>query len=307
MPTYGMGDAMREMRIRLGYTQEEMAYGICTPGTLSRIENGKAAVSKQVFEALCTRMPGLHHIWISLDTETEMRRSGLCKQILLYLESGKTEDAKMALESYRRIADFDSPFCRQFLQYAQAICQAVLKENEKEILPMLQTALEITMPDYRERLKTLKKAVALSYDEVYILSNMGIAYARRGEPETAFEMFRYLKEYMEKQSLDKAESMRISPMILGNLAWILKCQGRFDEAVRQCNRGIEVCCLIGNYTVLPNLLCIKAYCLTAVGRVKIAEKCRRQAKAILDITEEYRGYGSFQEFYKATEPIFVTF
>lgn len=307
MPTYGMGDAMREMRIRLGYTQEEMAYGICTPGTLSRIENGKATVSKQVFEALCGRMPGLHHIWISLDTEKEMRRSGLCKRILLYLETGRINDAKEAIEQYRGLADFASPFCRQFLQYAKAICQAMLKENEEEVLPMLQAALEITMPNYRERLKLLKKAVALSYDEVYILSNMGIAYARRGEQETAFDILRYLKEYMEKQSLDFAESMRVSPMILGNLAWILKRQGRFDEAVRQCNRGIEVCCLIGKYTVLPNLLCMKAYCLTAAGKFETAGKCKRQAKAILDITEEYRGYGSFREFCKATDPIFVTF
>ena len=39
MPTYGMGDAIREMRNRLGCTQEELSYGICTAGTLSRIEN----------------------------------------------------------------------------------------------------------------------------------------------------------------------------------------------------------------------------------------------------------------------------
>lgn len=307
MPTYCMGDAIREMRIRLGYTQEEMAYGICTPGTLSRIENGKAAVSRQVFEALCGRMPGMRHVRISLDTEAEMRRSNLCKQILTYLELGKTGAAKTAIASYRRLADFESPFCRQFLQYAGAICQAILKENEEEVLPMLRAALEITMPDYRERLKTLKKAAALSYDEIYILSNMGIAHARRGKPDAAFGIFHYLKEYMEKQNLDLEESMRVSPMILGNLAWILKFHGRFDEAVRQCDRGIEACCFIGKYTVLPNLLCIKAYCLTAVGSFEIAEKCKRQAKAILDITEEYREYGSFREFCEATDPIFVTF
>ena len=78
MPTYGMGDAIREMRIRLGYTQEELAYGICTPGTLSRIENGRAVISKRVFEALCSRIPELHHVWIACDTKTEMQRSKFC-------------------------------------------------------------------------------------------------------------------------------------------------------------------------------------------------------------------------------------
>lgn len=307
MPTYGMGSAIREMRIRQGYTQEELAYGICTPGTLSRIENGKAAVSKQVFEAVCSRMPGLHHVWISFDTEKEMRRSKLCKQILLYLELRKMADAKAAIEGYRQACDGNNPFCRQFLQYAQAIYQAILKENEKEILPMLQEALKITMPDYEKRLHAHKKAVLLSYDEVYILSNMGIAHARQNEPEKAFEIFYYLKEHMESQKLDIEEFMKTEPMILGNLAWILKCQGRFDEAIRQCDEGIKICCLIGKYTILPSLLCIKAYCLTAVGSLKTAEKSRRQAEAILDVAEGYREYGSFQEFYKAMDPIFVTF
>lgn len=307
MPTYGMGEAMREMRIRLGYTQEEMAYGICTPGTLSRIENGREIASKQVLEALCSRMPGLHRAWVSFDTEREMERSRLCKQILLNMETRKMKEAKAAMERYRSLCDWKNPFCRQFSQYSGAIYLAILREREGEVLPMLRRALKITMPDYERRLRASKKAVVLTYDEVFILSNIGIAYARQNEPERAFDMFYYLKEYIERQKLDLAESMRTAPMIRGNLAWILKCQGRYDEAVRQCGKGIEACCCIGKYTVLPSLLCIRAYCLTAVGSLEMAEKSSRQAKAILDIIEEYREYGGFQEFYKAMDPIYVTF
>ena len=73
MPTYGMGDAIHEMRIRAGCTQEELAYGICTPGTLSRIENGKEVASKQVFEALCQRLCGRCHMEMCIRDRSSLR------------------------------------------------------------------------------------------------------------------------------------------------------------------------------------------------------------------------------------------
>ena len=307
MPTYGMGEAIREMRTRFGYTQEELSYGICTPGTLSRIENGRAVVSKQVFEALCQRMPGLHHVWISFDTKKEMQRSKLCKQILMNLELRRMDAAKSGIESYEELTEKENPFCRQFILYTQAIYQAIKKERIYEVLPKLKEALAITLPDFKERLYAQKKAVMLTYDEMYILSNMGIAYVQENKEEDALSIFDFLRRYIERQKLDLAESMRVRPMILGNLAWTLEREGRFEEAVRYCDAGIENCCFTGKFADLPHLLCIKAWCLTASGNLSMSKKSRRQAKAILDITEEYRGYGSFKEFYQAREPIFVTF
>lgn len=307
MPTYGMGEAIREMRGRMGYTQEELAYGICTPGTLSRIENGREIVSKQVFRALCSRMPGMHHMWISFDTKKEMQRSKLCKQILVYLELRKMAEAKNAMKQYGILKEEKNPFCRQFAMYTQAVYQAILKEREEEILPKLKQALEITIPDYVKRFQMPKKTVILTYDEIYILSNMGIAYAKQRETETAFRILYYLKYYLESRMLDPEDSAKIRPMILGNLAWILEKQRRYEEAVKQCDNGIESCFFSGNYTVLPHLFCIRAWCYTASKDFRMAEKSMRQAKAILDLTEEYRGYGSFEEFYKAIDPVFVTF
>lgn len=308
MPTYGMGDAIREMRIRLGYTQEELAYGICTPGTLSRIENGRAVISKRVFEALCSRIPELHHVWIACDTKTEMQRSKLCKQILHCLEFRRMEEAKDKMQRYSMLKDEKNPFCMQFMYYTWAVYQAIRKEREEEVLPLLQKALQITMPDYKERLGRQKKASVLTYDEVYILSNMGIAQMKQqNNMKKADFLLEYLENYFDKRELETSESMKACPMILGNRAWLFECQGRFEEAVKYCESGMEICRFTGRYTVLPYLLCVKARCFTASGSLKMAENCKRQAKAILDVTEEYRGYGCFEEFYEAREPIYVTF
>ena len=306
MPTYGMGEAIREMRNRLGCTQEELSYGICTAGTLSRIENGRAVVSKQVFEALCSRMPGLHHVWVACDTKVEMLRSRLCKQILHELEFHRLREAKAAIDQYRIVKNDKNIFCRQFEGYTTAIYHAIAKEDEEYTLPMLKQALSLTLPDYKERLSGAKKSIMLTYDEIYIFINMAIAYAKHQDADAAFSIFYFLKRHMEKQGLETIEAMKTAPMIFGNLAWLLEKAGRFQEAVRQCENGIQICHITGKYAILPHLLCIKARCMAAVGNHRTAVKFRRQAESILDVTEEYRGYGSFEELYKAREPIYVT-
>ena len=39
MAVYVVGDFLRETRLRKGYTQEEVSYGLCKPASVSRIDN----------------------------------------------------------------------------------------------------------------------------------------------------------------------------------------------------------------------------------------------------------------------------
>lgn len=56
MATYVIGDFIRETRIRKGYTQEEVSYGICTPASLSRIENGMQTPGRYILDKLMERL-----------------------------------------------------------------------------------------------------------------------------------------------------------------------------------------------------------------------------------------------------------
>ena len=52
MPIYPYGALIRQRREELGYTQEELADGICSVPTLSRIENGERLPTKEHSEML---------------------------------------------------------------------------------------------------------------------------------------------------------------------------------------------------------------------------------------------------------------
>lgn len=307
MPTYLMGEAIREMRIRSGYTQEELAFGVCTPGTLSRIENGKAVVSQQVFHALTERIPGIHHVWVTCNTETEMRRSKLCKQILGFLEYRDVSGARDAHSSYCAIMEPGNPFCRQFALYSLAICKVLEYGNMEEIICLLQEALLQTRLQEEDLYSRGKKQILFTCDELLILVNLGIAYQKEKRFGQANQLMRYLKTYIEEHDLEMAETAKLYPFILYNYGWILEDQGRLMEAEETCVTGIRHCYKTGKISWLPYLLCMQARCFAASGNLETARKCRMQASVIFDMRGEICGYGSFQEFEKAREPIYATY
>ena len=56
VPILQFGLIIKRRREELGYTQEELADGICSVPTLSRIENGERMPTKEHFEMLLQRL-----------------------------------------------------------------------------------------------------------------------------------------------------------------------------------------------------------------------------------------------------------
>ena len=49
-----LGEYIKQRRLDLGLTQEQLCDGICEPMTLSRLENGKQTPSRNRINALCS-------------------------------------------------------------------------------------------------------------------------------------------------------------------------------------------------------------------------------------------------------------
>ena len=63
MQNYKLGEYIRQRRLDLGLTQEQVCAGICESVTLSRVENGKQTPteieSMRFYSALVCRMTGI--------------------------------------------------------------------------------------------------------------------------------------------------------------------------------------------------------------------------------------------------------
>lgn len=102
MPIYKFGYIIKQRREELGYTQEELADGICSVPTLSRIENGERLPTKDNFEMLLQRLGYSESVLYNyVDTNTWFLHEQKFKiRQALILEH--FEEAQELLEDYKK-------------------------------------------------------------------------------------------------------------------------------------------------------------------------------------------------------------
>ena len=73
-----LGEYMKQRRLELGLTQEELCEGICEPITISRMENGRQTPSRNRINALLQRLGEHGGIFdLSYSIEVEYATCGL--------------------------------------------------------------------------------------------------------------------------------------------------------------------------------------------------------------------------------------
>ena len=76
-----IGETIRQKRAEAGKTQEELCAGLCDPSTLSRIETGKQAPSRNVANALLQRLGLPHDRYYTFLTSNEAEADALRTKI----------------------------------------------------------------------------------------------------------------------------------------------------------------------------------------------------------------------------------
>ena len=71
-----LGEYIKQRRLDLGLTQEQLCDGICEPVTLSRLENGKQTPSRNRINALLQRLGRLSQS--CLQVQSYCRQNRLC-------------------------------------------------------------------------------------------------------------------------------------------------------------------------------------------------------------------------------------
>ena len=80
MQNYKLGEYIRQRRLDLGLTQEQVCAGICESVTLSRVENGKQTPSRNRINAILQRLglPDDRYYALVTPEELEIEALNLC-------------------------------------------------------------------------------------------------------------------------------------------------------------------------------------------------------------------------------------
>ena len=139
------GDAIRKIRIERGLTQERLAEGICSPSSLSRIENGGQVPSRKTFQLLMERLDGPGYSYAHFLSPEEYHKEIVKENLLAALEDEDYEAACDWLGELHQVLDESDIKLRQFFEMSKLICFSMGDEQRirgdyanacKEILEM---------------------------------------------------------------------------------------------------------------------------------------------------------------------------
>lgn len=268
MAVYVVGDFLRETRLRRGYTQEEVSYGICTPASLSRIENGAQKPGRLILEKLFERLGTENNLFNTFVNREEMELYSAIQELIRNITDQDVSKIETQVEIVEKMTKETSVLENQCLYFAKGeLSRQRDKNNEK--------AIHITLPDFDGK-NPLRKNL-LTFDEIMIINAIAILYVNNDEIMTAIQLDMWLKEYMENKLVDGKTKTAKYPMILYNLSCWLDDEGYHKESLEMAEQGLEFCIKYGNLFFFPILVANKGVALAGLGKMEEAKEQLHQA------------------------------
>lgn len=175
MAVYVVGDFLRETRLRKGYTQEEVSYGICTPASLSRIENGAQKPGRLILEKLFERLGTENNLFNSFVSKEEMELYLEIQTLIRNVTDGDLQRIEEQIDIVDRLTKNTSELERQSLFWAKGELATQKYGNNGKAMEYLMKAIQITLPDFDG--KNPLRNHLLTFDEITIINSIAVRHA----------------------------------------------------------------------------------------------------------------------------------
>lgn len=297
MALYQFGAVIKKRREELFIGQKELAEGICSVPTLSRIENGDRIPSRDTLEMLIQRL-GLSDTMLNwIVSEDEFTYYDLKIKLRHAYMQEQFDESRELLNELKK-ANSDKPLDKQFVLLYTVLLNKKDYTTEQK-LEMLEEALRYTSPSYtRDRLPSV-----LFYEEILVLNNIAIAYHELGETDTTIKILYHIDNFYSRNVIHEEEAWRTQPMILYNLSKYLGMAGRIDECITVCEKGIKLAQRTGRCKSLAQTLFNLSWVLlkrSETGDYEKAKEIAMQAYHMASIMGKDRSKALYTSWIKET-------
>ena len=235
MAFYIYGELLRRRREEMKLTQEELAFGICSAATLSRIENGTQMPTRDHYEAFRERL-GMPYDLIPLGINFE--------SIMLVNIKDRIRDLLFQI----RLNEIDIPF-EELITLSQDI---TITNGDRQFIKMVDTiihrdcmpaeerhqcyldALHLTLP----KINLIGAAKVITIDEAFCLMCVFACEFDLGNQERAIKHFKALEQYFCDSIFDQRSIFRIQHLITAMIARKSFLSGDIVQCILYCDKGI---------------------------------------------------------------------
>lgn len=283
MQNFFLGDYIKQKRLDLGLTQEQLCDGICEPMTLSRLENGKQTPGRNRINALLQRMGLPDDRYFALLSKNELEMEALQKEIVACNVTEQVAEGFEKLAQFEALAAPDDQIAQQFILSSKVLLGRLDgRYMPREQIDMLMQAIRLTVP--RFDLENIESSL-YTKDEITIINQIGLAYSDDGQNKKAAEIYYQLLRYVRKHFKETITLIGALPLVLYNYARVLDLCGRYEEGAELAQECRKACIQYGHYQELPRCLEIEAECRHFMGDEEISKELYYQSYYLCKVVE----------------------
>jgi len=268
-----IGKVIKSNREKLGYSQEELSFGICSPGNLSKIENGSRNPTRATFEALMERMGQPHGLYPSFLGDKDKRAYELQHDFNELYAKGDYDKAEEVLNKLDDMPDLEMTY-EHFVRSSRVLIKQQKNADIEEVINDFEMVIDFNIKDFS--IDKIWRS-PLTKTEINILNAYAVALHEAGETHKAIKIYYELIKWVDNHVVDMESFAIVYTQILYNLSKLIGMSGDISEASRLCNIGLELCIRYSRFTHFAELLYNKGFGLISSGNKDEGYKCIREA------------------------------
>lgn len=262
MEAYEIGTIMRDARHRHGLTQEELAFGVCSVSTLSKIETGSRIPHISTFEALMQKMgepKGPYVFYLSADT---LEQRTIIRELEGAIRMQNKERVRKLIEQLKDVRTKEHILDAQWVALAKAVLEFWDGKDAGEVYLQLHDVMRMTRPNAGEIWLGEER---YTYCELLIFQLLAACLQKKGEFAHARRLLLELLHYHQKNLTDVEWIQEQLAVLYYRLAALHFEMGMYTSSANYCEKGIQTCFLHEKYHLIQKLLIQGAQIMAKLG------------------------------------------
>lgn len=262
MALVNISELIKSERLKRGITQEELAYGICTATTLSRIERGLHKPSKITIISLLERLGDVDCSFSANLTDSEKEISNITHEINTNLSQHQYEKAKKNISRFKNCFKTPSNLINQYIFWVE--CEISIGQNEltNSVYCKLIRAIQFTVPIFDE---TISLDILLTKNETSLIRLLAHFHYLLGNRKKAMLILNNLLICYENQNLNTDFKANIyADLLLDKIHYLIK-QFKYKEAYKTIELRNHYCIHNIHYEKLYSSAYYKISCEKHLG------------------------------------------
>lgn len=330
-----IGEFVKERRLELQITQEELAAGLCTPGTISKIENGSQMPSELILQPLLERLGVSGFSYWNYYDEIALEKAQLKQNVLESIKFMQYDSVEQKMNRLYRLCYENDPSGMQFYfyvfllwEYANRCHREYIQKmkprmNRSASWALLPTEMEIysvsvdTKKEFRDRAWKLFYMTnpmpknghkwnlqMVTQTEMLLFNAIALSYIKE-DPKKTLEMLFQLLQIQKIRLKMNGEYWKDRGALNNNIAIALFRLKKYEQALAYCRSAYTYIEKGGGILLLLSLLRTEMLIYMKLkDREKMIEK-KMIARNLFEIIPELKAKITFEEFLLGTKALIV--